>query len=146
MIKGILIILLQITVFVASPCNGAELTPFDNDLFCKFASKFVPGLKWREVHPGAQLYAFDALLICSASTARIKSNLSFGNVLLWKQQESGSKIADIAPETLIVIFTSPKNQGAIAVEVLEVDGNVFYSTDHELIKTSGIVGGQSRPR
>ena len=48
-------------------------------------------------------------------------------------------IAEIAPETLIVIFKRVKNRRDIGVEVLEVNGNVFYSTDHELIKTSGIV-------
>jgi len=140
--KGTLVFLLQMIVTVASLCVGAEITTLekDQDLFCKFASNFVPGTKWRAVRPGDQLYVFDALLTCSASTARIKSILSFGNMLFWEHEGSGSKIADIPSETLIVFSTRRETHPAIAVEILEVKGNVYYSTDRELLKKSGIVG------
>jgi len=59
-------------------------------------------------------------------------------MLFWEHEGSGLKIADISSETLIVFSTRRENQPAIAAEILEAKGNVYYSTDRELLKKSGI--------
>lgn len=144
--KGTLVVLLQMIVIVASLCFGAEITTLeeDHDLFCKFAPKFIPGTNWRAVHPGDQLHVFDALLTCRASSARIKSVLSFGgNILLWEHDSSGSRFADIPAETLVVVSTRREDHLSVIVEMLEVKGNVYYSTDRELLKKSGIRGART---
>lgn len=98
-----------------------------------------PDLTWRPLRQGEHLKTFDAILTCDSSTATVKATIPFSSSIKWEYRQ-GLYLGIIPPETIVVVRSEKGDpiQPDIRLDIVEMHGHLFYSTDRELIEKRGL--------
>lgn len=98
-----------------------------------------PGANWIEVRGGEHLGPYDAILTCQAASAVVRATRPFGGFLPWEERDGW--FWAVVPELTTLAVTNDEGH-QVDVEVVNVLGRVFYSTDREVMRRSAVLGGQ----
>jgi hypothetical protein len=103
---------------------------------CNFGRLWFPDLHWTRLNRGDRLGRFDVISTCKSSSVIVKANLPFNHPTFQWEERHGEHWARVPSEEIVAIRTlgGEKNQAEIEVEVIEVSGEAYYSTDRDLIE------------
>jgi len=124
------------TVIAPQVTQGAGSSPF-----CSTVNRLYPDLPWRELHPGTQLGASDAILTCGSGRVVLRSMSPSSHNLEWVRS-AGAFESTVAEESLVVL--EPSVDGAtlptLTIETVTVWGEAYFTTDREAIRRYRLSG------
>jgi len=133
-------VLLTCFVFLA-PILISSVTAKTPDAFCETVRNKYPELQWTRLESGVVLITYDAVLTCESSRISLETETAFEPSIIQWEKVNEKFLGELPSETLLVVRSESgmKTQPDIEMKIATVTGEVFYSTERELIKTLGLL-------
>lgn len=103
------------------------------DPSCYRERRAFPGAHWAELQRGQRLGLYDAIMTCESAAVLVRSTHTFSSLLTWEETE-GLFWTTIPESTTVALV--PDSGAGLDLEVMEVQGLTFYSTDRDVIRSS----------
>jgi hypothetical protein len=126
-------------------CSVGRANPqlSDPDFFCEYVKRVNARATWIQAREIEGLRPNDSILTCGGSTISLRSRLPYGSGIEWERDTD--VYATTIPENTLDGLDSWKDAPISAgerVEILKVEGRVFYSRD--FITYYGLIRGRMR--